>query len=213
MVTILERVGDFRDLVSTHVTDWRNMGHYLGGVEPSRFAATGSKGVQSVSYRVLPQLFSGRIRSDDVLVDVGCGKGRVLSWWLRQGYRNAMIGLEIDETLARETRRRLRHASQLSVVSGDAIENLPENGTLFFLFNPFDRGSLVRFRDKLLQMRHSSRARVLYYNALDIDVFREDPGWSVVPIETRKCLDCAVAHAAFLVTPVASVTEQSPAGR
>ena len=138
MVTLLERGLDRVERLKTLITDWRLMGRSLGGVLPSRFAATGSRGVQSTSYRVLPQLFEGRVRDDDVLVDVGCGRGRVLSWWLRQGYRNRMIGLEIDEEIAADTSRRLARYPRLSIVSGDAVENLPDAGTLYFLALPAD---------------------------------------------------------------------------
>lgn len=205
MVAWLEGGLDRVERLRTLLTDWRFMRRSLGGVLPSRFAATGSKGVQSTSYRVLPQLFEGRVRDDDVLVDVGCGRGRVLSWWLRRGYRNRMIGLELDDEIAADTRRRLARYPQVSIVSGDAVEKLPDTGTLFFLFNPFDRATLVRFRDKLAGTARDS-VRAVYYNALHIDVFGGDPGWEIMPIATRKCLDCAVVHPAF----VASRRAQSP---
>ncbi len=214
MTNLLELGLDAIERVSTYLTDWRLARRSLGAIDESRFAATGSKGTQSVSYRVLPQLFDDRIQADDVLVDVGCGRGRVLSWWLDRGYRNTMVGLEIDDLIAAETRQRLARYPRISIVTGDAVKNLPNDGTIFFLFNPFDRASLVRFRDKLAGSGLRDRIRVLYYNAVHIEVFREDPAWRVAPIATRMCLDCKVVHEAFLVTPAtkAPCGPESPRG-
>jgi SAM-dependent methyltransferase len=137
----------------------------------------------NTDYDALGGIFRGAIRSTDVLVDVGCGKGRVINWWLSRGYTNEIIGIEIDEEIAERTRRRLRRYRQVSIVCGDAIETLPVEGTLFYLFNPFREPIVEMFRDRLaeLQLNDPGRQRrVLYYFPAHLCVFEHDARWEVV---------------------------------
>jgi SAM-dependent methyltransferase len=100
----------------------------------------GSRDTESSAYAQLRTLFDPArvpIRSNDVLVDIGCGRGRVINFWLKQGYRNRLFGIELDESIARLTRERLRSYRNVTILSGDALELLPAEATLFYLFNPF----------------------------------------------------------------------------
>ena len=57
-------------------------GGLLRGTLPNRFLHLGAHHAANTPYFILPIIFDGIIHDDDVLVDVGCGKGRVLNWWL-----------------------------------------------------------------------------------------------------------------------------------
>ncbi len=74
-----------------------------------------------------------------MLVDIGCGKGRVINFWLHQGLTNRLIGLELDPDVATAAQQRLAPYRNVQIIVGDAIENLPTDGTLFYLYNPFER--------------------------------------------------------------------------
>jgi len=87
-------------------------GAFLGGVIPTRYLGTGAVNVANSDYAVLPHLFDRLIEHDDVLVDVGCGKGRVLNWWLRFYPHHRIVGIELDGEVAEKTRHRLRRHSQ-----------------------------------------------------------------------------------------------------
>ncbi len=132
-------------------------------------------------YAMLRQIFAGRVQPDDVLVDVGCGAGRVLNFWLDQGYTNRMVGLERDAVLAASTRRRLQSHRNVEVVTGDAIETLPRDGTVYYLFNPFDAGDMARLADRMLKvsLRRESRLLIVYYNCKHVSVFDGDGNWSI----------------------------------
>src|SRR5580704_16367679 len=60
------------------------------------------------------------IHPDDVLVDVGCGAGRVLNYWLSLGLPNKLIGIEYDEAVARRTAQTYRKRANVQILSGDA---------------------------------------------------------------------------------------------
>lgn len=171
---------------------WRNVvfdlryGAFLGGKEPSRFAHLGASDVSNSDYTVLEALFNGRTRPDDVFVDVGCGKGRVLNWMLAHGNVASLYGLELDADVAAAVARRLRRYPQVHIVSGDAIDNLPPDGTLFYLFNPFKRPVMTRFKAAMdaaiRDPQRAARLRIIYYHPTDVDLFESDPAFEVTAI-------------------------------
>jgi SAM-dependent methyltransferase len=160
----------------------RQYGGYCGGSIPTRFAALGAKGTSSADYYQLDKLFGTRgvaIRADDVLVDVGCGKGRILNFWLRRGFQNRLFGLELDPEIAAFAATRLRNFRNVNVVAGNALGNLPDDATFLFLFNPFEAPLMDLFQEQVRrQFRgREGRLRILYVHPKSAHVFREDHGW------------------------------------
>jgi hypothetical protein len=131
-------------------------------------------------YHVLRDIFARvPVTADDVLVDIGCGEGRVINFWLSQGWKNPMIGIEVVEAVADRARKRYRKYPNVSIVTGDALANLPCNGTLFFLYNPFDGKMVARFEKAIRPLN----ARIVYYQnnymePFDSDVWRIEPVYS-----------------------------------
>jgi SAM-dependent methyltransferase len=175
----LSRCRRARRLVRNVVLDLR-YGAFLGGTVPSRYRHLGAHDTANSEYDVLAQVFEGRIAPTDVLVDVGCGKGRVLNWWLSRGLTNRIIGIELDPEIAARTRRRLRRYPNVTILTGDALALLPREGTLFFLFNPFAEWLLPRLKDRLDAVAGSrADVRIIYDNPPDLGLFRDDPAWTV----------------------------------
>jgi SAM-dependent methyltransferase len=157
--------------------DWR-CGGWTGGVIESPYRRQGARSTQSTRYAVLRRVFRQvAIRPDDVLVDVGCGKGRVIAWWLALGCRNRIVGLELDPRVAAATAARFAAAANVAVVAGDALEHLPADGTLFWLYHPFEEPVLRAFRDRLKEVCRGE-VRLVYNQARHLDVFREDPAFT-----------------------------------
>jgi hypothetical protein len=160
-------------------------GRPLGGTVKTRYAHLGAHDVGNADYDDLAILFAAAdVRPDDVIVDVGAGKGRSLNWLLTHHPRNRLVGIELDPEICAETARRLRRFSQLTVVCGDAVELLPADGTLFYLFNPFDSSVMTRFRDALVAAR--TTARIVYYNYKALEVFEDDSRFTVRRIEDPR---------------------------
>jgi SAM-dependent methyltransferase len=174
-------------------------GGWAGGIVASPFAAQGASRVQSTSYAALARLHARndiRIAPDDVLVDVGCGRGRVINWWLSRGWRNRMVGLELVPRIAGETAERLRRFPNVEIRCGDAVQTVPPEGTFFYLYNPFDAPVMSRFADALLARADRPRElRIVYFNCRHLDVFADDPRWRV------RRLDTGEPEPAALVTP------------
>jgi SAM-dependent methyltransferase len=158
-------------------------GGFSGGY--IRNPAPGAHGTGATDYDIMPQLFAGRIRPGDVLVDVGCGKGRVINWWLSQGHQNRIYGLELLPEIAEFTRKRLRKFRNVSIVTGDAIENLPSDGDVFFLFNPFDDRIMPGFIERLWGVAERRDITIVYFAPVYLHLFHSDTRWSVEELDVQ----------------------------
>ncbi len=155
-------------------------GEILRGDIPTRFPELGAEKTANISYLAMSLIFKNEaIAADDVLVEVGCGKGRAINWWLGKRLSNRIVGLELDPEIAAHTRERLRSYRNVTIIAGDGIENLPADGTLFFLFNPFARSVVNRFKERVLRSARRDKVRILYHNCVHVDVFENDARFSV----------------------------------
>jgi hypothetical protein len=164
-------------------------GKPLGGTVKTRYAHLGAHDVGNADYDDLAILFSeAQVLADDVIVDVGSGKGRSLNWLLANHPQNQLVGIEIDPDICAETAKRLRRYEQVVLRCGDATTMLPPEGTLFYLFNPFDEGVMLRFRDALVTARAGAagRTRIVYYNYKALHVFEGDPRFTVRLIDDPR---------------------------
>ena len=145
----------------------------------------GAHGTGATDYAILSQLFESRIRPDDVLVDVGCGKGRVINWWLNQGLQNRIYGLEQLPAVGQSTFQRLRRFKNVTIIVGDAVDNLPDDGTVFYLFNPFDEQTVERFANRLRNRAERKCITVIYFAPVHINIFRSASCWRVEEVGVR----------------------------
>ena len=152
--------------------DLKYSGRVLHGNNVSNFKNLGANDVYHTDYSVMPLLFRNlHISPDDILVDVGCGKGRVINYWLSQQYKNQIIGLEIDPDVAANTACQLARHSNVKVIPGDAIENLPPQGTIFYFYNPFNETKIINFEQKVREITEGNQVKVIYYNPKNLHVF------------------------------------------
>ena len=163
----------------------RRYGGWCGGVVPSPFSDSGAMPTQSADYRALKAIFNLpelKIHSEDILVDVGCGKGRVLNYWLSQGLSNRMIGVELNSEIAAKTRTRLMRFHNVKVVTGDIVKCYPRDGTLFFLYNPFRIEIMQSFVEKLRNTALSRKnIRIAYLNSRCLEAFSPDQ-WQITSL-------------------------------
>ena len=119
--------------------------------------------------RILPLRLVG---PDDVFVDVGSGKGRVvLQAALRYPFA-AVYGVELSETLHAVAERNLtavqdRVRCPVHFVQGDArTAELPDTVTVAYLYNPFGGEVFRTVIDRLIASvdRHPRRLRIIYGN-------------------------------------------------
>ncbi len=156
-------------------------GRPLGGTIRTRFAHLGAFHTTNSPYADLDRVFATvEVHPEDVIVDVGCGKGRALNWFLEQYPRNRIVGIELDPEICGKTARRLRRRANVAVLCGDAPTLLPADGTIFYLFNPFDGAVMSRFAAALLEL---PAATIVYYRAETLEPFRASERFSVTELD------------------------------
>lgn len=127
----------YADGLSTgHEHDRHSAGYYA--TAPSLFR--GSIALWSETLKGL-----GKRLSDYTLIDVGCGKGRVLMLGSEYGFRD-IVGVELNPRLAAVACKNLckwlrspRACPNVGVVHGDALTfPIPEGPVVLFFFNSFE---------------------------------------------------------------------------
>lgn len=163
-------------------------------------------------YATAPSLFRGGLElwrgtlagtgygaADYTLVDIGCGKGRVLMLAADYSFR-AIVGIELNPRLTRVARknlhkwlRRPRACPGVRIIEGDALSfPLPEGPLALFYFNSFERELTEQWLSRLAE---TARARTqpldLIYIHPEFDALvRQLPGVQVlaetnIPLSTE----------------------------
>ncbi|MBL9177488.1 MAG: hypothetical protein JNM65_05445 [Verrucomicrobiaceae bacterium] len=172
-------------------------GHLCGGIIQTRFRDAGAYQIQHTDYRCLDEIFLNNgldINKDDVLVDIGCGKGRVISFWARRKFGRKLVGIELDPDAAQVSFKRFKSTSHVYIINGDAVENMPLDGTVFYLWNPFNEAVVQRFADKLIASAgQMSNVRVIYNNCRHAEVFTSNPVWETRPLSNKDIYPAILA--------------------
>lgn len=150
----------------------------LGGIETR---ATGEAGRQRgrfqdgqyytpTPYPILKKIAGHlHLNPDDVVIDLGSGKGRVLCF-LAAHHVKRIIGLELDPALVELAKRNVERvpfeAAPIEVFRADAAEFIPQGGTVFFLFHPFGEQTLAHVLARLHgELTRAPRSlRIVYYS-------------------------------------------------
>jgi len=165
-------------IAKTAYFDLRYSRSVLSRPIPTRFAETGAHDSSNSDYGALFEIFRAcNIAINDVLMDVGCGKGRVISFWLSQKLKNTIYGVELDPEIANNTAQRFKHFSNVKIFAGDITQiHIPENITLFYLYSPFNLTVMKKFKDTI---DSKFGIRIVYYNPDCISIFQRDPSWRI----------------------------------
>ncbi|MDF2571599.1 MAG: GCN5-related N-acetyltransferase [Sporomusa sp.] len=158
--------------VKDAILDLKYSGRLLRGHLPTAYKHLGANDVYHTEYSAMDIIFSQvNIRPHDVLVDVGCGKGRVINYWLSQGYTNTMYGLEIDPLVAQETAEQFSAWPNVNIAFGDAIKNLPPDGSIFYLYNPFSCEKFYEFESQIAKLAQTNKITLVYYRPKSLLAF------------------------------------------
>lgn len=159
-------------------------GALLGGTIRTRHADLGAHDTGNADYDDLADLFADiEVTPDDVIVDVGSGKGRAINWFLSKHPDNRIYGIELDAEICASAAKRLRRHENVTILCGDATTLLPDDGTLFYLFNPFAEPVMRTFIEALLAASGGEPKRVVYHNCKFLDLFLDDPRFNVQRID------------------------------
>ena len=124
------------------LNDYRICGQSLTRYVPSIYRddanGVGMTGSQSTSYVILERIFSHvQLTEQDVFLDVGCGKGRVLAFLLKKHMPCKMYGIEINEVSGKVAMDWTQKYEQVIVTLGDAFKLDYNPYTVLFLGRTF----------------------------------------------------------------------------
>jgi hypothetical protein len=123
--------------------------------------------------RVLPQREVG---PDDVLIDLGSGKGRIVYQAAKRYDLARVIGVELSAELTAAARENLAgrdgelRCTNIERVTADALEyELPDDVTIIYLANPFAGPVFAAVVQQMLasQQRRPRTLRVVYFNPVE----------------------------------------------
>ena len=128
-------------------------------------------------YSVLERLAnSGFIRKKDVVIDYGCGKGRI-SFFINDQIGCKVIGIDHSERLLEMANRNLeRYGGDGNIVfiHSKAEEFIPDEANRFYFFNPF---STKIFRQVLRRIEESYKRKpreilvFFYYSTIEYKLY------------------------------------------
>lgn len=129
---------------------------------------------EPTSYAVLQRLAqSGSISREDLVVDYGCGKGRV-GFYLNYILNCPTIGVEYDESLCRAAAENLHsyagHRDEVQFVCANAEEWIvPLKANSFYFFNPFSVKILQGVLGRILESYYEfpREMKLFFYYMLD----------------------------------------------
>ena len=138
---------------------------------------------------ILKEYFSRmNIGGDDSILDVGCGKGRMIYFFSRLPF-GKVGGVEYEEDIYRICRNNLSKLNvyRVSVSCADAAKfDGYDEYNWFYAFNPFSKDIMQGFIDRLKESkdRKDRNIRVVYFNPTELDMF----------IENGFCIDEELPH-------------------
>lgn len=118
-------------------------------------------------YSVLERLANeGYLKKGDVLLDYGCGKGRV-DFFLAYQTKCTAIGIEYDERIfqkAVENKESANYGGRVSFVKEDAQQyEVPADVNAFYFFNPFSVELLSSVLLKIKESYYNSPREMLFF--------------------------------------------------
>lgn len=168
-----------REYIYEVMFDLRYSRKLLKGNLKTSYKELGANDVYHTKYSAMPLIFRFvRITKKDILVDVGCGKGRIINYWLSRKLTNKIYGLELDPKVAGQTAHHLARWNNVTILSGDAIANLPKDGTLFYFYNPFNAEKVKEFEQALSKLFENRPVKIIYYNPKSLYVFHNG-NWKI----------------------------------
>lgn len=131
---------------------------------------------------------------NDVFVDLGCGKGRVV-FFVATHRLKKVIGVELDKGLfdiAQNNLKKLKiNSTPISLINTDAANFVVKEETIFYMFNPFGHKTLEMILQNIKEslVYNPRKIRIVYYGPAQ-RLLLDDQDWLIFDgqIENQNCL-------------------------
>lgn len=174
---IQSRILDIYD----YYLDRKICGKSLVKYVPSLYRETkGATGSQSTHYNILDEIFEGyNFKEKDSLLDVGCGKGRVIAYLLNKKFPGKLYGVELNKDVAEYANSWITNYPNVKIINCDAF-NLDFNQfTHIYMFRPFHKEVCIKFINKL-ENELTKPIHLFFLSDQEIGSFLNNrPGWKM----------------------------------
>lgn len=165
--------------------DKKISGRNLGVFVPTPFAKShGATGSQSAPYAGLAKVMEDFVpKKDDSFIDIGCGKGRVIAYLLRNNCTCKITGIELNPSVASVARNWTSGFPNVEIVEGDAFGLDYNDYTHLFMYRPMETDTFKLFIN-LLEMQLTHKIKLYYYVDNQSGYYlNERPGWELIKRE------------------------------
>lgn len=156
----------------------RSLGRFVPTPYEDRYGATGS---QSVPYAGLEEIMNRvSFKEGDSLIDIGCGKGRVLAYLKSSGCKASLTGIELNPEVASVASSWSKDIPGISIICGNAFDIDFDQYTHFFMYRPMDLFTFLSFIKKL-EGSLSHPVTLIYYADIESGSYLEErEGWKIL---------------------------------
>lgn len=142
----------------------------------------GGTGTESSPYIYLKRIFSYiRLDETDKVLDVGCGKGRVFAFFIKEKYPCRIDGIEHNADVAKIAQEWTAKYPQIRVIVGDAFLADFNQYTVLTLSRPFFWHTYCEFVEKLEEKLTHPIAMLSWHEDPRVrDFIKIRPGWHIV---------------------------------
>ena len=143
----------------------------------------GATSYQPTVYWALDEVFKDAVFStNDHLVDVGCGMGRVIAYLVDKKFPGLLTGIEYDPYVASVARKWMEKdkSGKVILIEGDALKAQYDQYTILYMFRPF---SEEFFNRMILRLEEQLTHPILFYYLTDyysMKYLKGRQGWEMV---------------------------------
>ena len=162
--------------------DRKICGMELGRFVPTPYAEShGATGSQSAPYIGLDKILKGLyLTREDSFIDIGCGKGRVISYMVSRGFPCKLTGIEINPDVAKVALKWTSRYPNVEIIEGDAFGLDYNDYTVLFMYRPMETFTFKMFIE-LLESTLTHEIKLYYYVDEQSGYYLNDrPGWTLL---------------------------------
>lgn len=150
-----------------------------------------SREYEPTRYKTIQKILNAlELNKEDVFVDYGCGKGRVVFVVAMKKIKK-VIGLEIDKKMLQIANSNLKNfnknLSPVELIDIDAANFDPKEGTILFMFNPFGEKTMINVIEEIKKSlkTYPRKIRIVYHNP-KLENILKDQNWLVIDKEINS---------------------------
>ena len=147
----------------------------------------GSTGSQATHYLILKHIFTCvELKSSDTFLDVGCGKGRVLAFLVKEKYSCEIYGVEHNESVGIMASEWSKKYSNVHIIIKNAFSLDYNAFSVLFMCRPFLPKTFLEFIEYLEETLIHSIVLIYWVDQQSGYLLMNRLGWKM---QTRKTLN------------------------